>query len=143
MSLCWSFGLHVLCDPSLSPQNRICLGSLLSSNLLKWPTHLRLRWANILYMPGGLHFSGMNLFGICSHHLTFSILHKWRIIQTWSLWASALYTVQVSVLYRRVEKTMVQYTVHLVFISLNNLWKFLRWFCNNVFCFMLKCYNHN
>ena len=33
----------------------------------------------------------------------------------WSLWASTLYTIQVSAPYRRVKRTMLQYTAHSVF----------------------------
>ena len=50
----------------------------------------------------------MNLFGICYHHLTFSILCKWR--QMGSLWVSTLYTIQVSAPYRRVG------TLHILFL---------------------------
>ena len=40
MSLCLSFGLPVLYDPSLSWEYKILFGSLLSSSLFKWPAHL-------------------------------------------------------------------------------------------------------
>ena len=117
MSSRMSYCLPDLHNSSLSREYRIFFGSQLPSSLFKWPANLRLRWANISYMPEGLDFSRMNLFGICSHHLTFSILRKWCIIQTWSIWAPALYTVQVFAPYRRVEKNMARYTVHLVFME--------------------------
>ena len=80
LSFYLSFALPGLHDPSLSWEYRFRFDSLLSSYQFKWPTHLRLRWASISYMPGSLYFYRMNLFGIYSYHLTFSILRKWRII---------------------------------------------------------------
>ena len=82
-----------------------------------WPAHFRLHWASILYMPENLDFSGMNLFGIYCHHLTFSIYWKWLIIETRRLWAFALYTIQISAPFRNVEISMVRYTEHLVLCS--------------------------
>ena len=75
ISLCLSFGQPVLCDPSQSWEYRICYCSL-----FKWPAHLRLLWVIISYMPESLNFSWMNLFGVCCHHLTFSLSCKWRIV---------------------------------------------------------------
>ena len=80
MSLCLSFDLPVLYDPSLFWEYRIYFGSLLSSSLFKWPAHLRLRWASISYMLGILDFSKLNVFRINCHHLIFSILRLWRRI---------------------------------------------------------------
>ena len=112
-----SFGLPVLCDPSLSWEYWICFWQYATSSLFKWQAHLRFHWASISYIPESLDFSRMNLFGIYCHHLTFSISCKWHIISIWSLWAFALYTIPVSASYRRVEKTVVRYNAYLVFME--------------------------
>ena len=84
MQVFLSFGLSVWRDPFLSWECRFCFGYLLSSSLVKWSPYRKLCWANVLYMSGSLYFSRRNLLGIWCHHLTFSILRKWHITQTWS-----------------------------------------------------------
>ena len=51
MSLWLSFGLLVLCKPSLNWVYWIHFSSLLSSSLFKWPVPLRLHWVSISWCP--------------------------------------------------------------------------------------------
>ena len=114
-----SFGLFYV-NPSLNWEYRICFGSLLSSKVFKWPAHLSLHQASISYMPGSLDFSRLNLFRICCHYLTFSILCKWH-----TRFDRKSLGIHISALYRRVERTMMRYIAHLVFMSLLTLTYFL------------------
>ena len=65
--------------PSLSWEYRICLGSLESSLLCIWPTHLKLLWIGSSYMLGRFVRVRMSAFEMKSHHLTLRIC-RWCLI---------------------------------------------------------------
>ena len=40
--------------------------------MFKLPAYVRMHWPSVAYMQGRLDLFRMNVFGLCSHHLTFS-----------------------------------------------------------------------